>query len=835
MQSNLTPMMKQYIETKKKYPEGILLFRAGDFYEMFYDDAKIAADILNITLTKRGSEKSQAPLAGIPYHSIDPYIAKLVKSGKKVVICEQMEDPKYAKGLVKREVTRVITPSTLFSQNYENNFLCSISYSNSSFGFSIIDITTGEFKATNFTNISTLLNELNSIKPKELLLTKNILKNYKIYEDIKHNLSNTIINYTDNLDYNNSLKNLKNHFKLNSLEGFGISNNPETIISCNNALVYLKNTQFSKLEYIKVITKYSSKKHLMLDRKTIRNLELVSNLKDNTIKNSLLYLINNTKTAMGYRKLFFDITHPILDKNIINNRLDSIDYLKDNLVDFESINDNLSYISDIERIISKVGFGNASPRDLVSLRQSLDILPEIKLILKKTNNNLLKEINNNLEDISDLTNLLKKAIVNQPPFSVREGKFINPEYDPKLNELINTHKNIDSWITEYEYKLRNQLNIKSLKLKYNKIFGYYIEVPKTYSQKVPDNFSKKQTLVNAERYTTNELSKKEEIILNAKEKRFELEYQIFLDVCKKVLNYQTQVQKISKQIGLLDLIISHTKTSTENVYYKPKLKETNRLYFKDLRHPIIEKQTEFIPNDCDLDKNNRTMIITGPNMSGKSSYMRSVCLSLILTHIGCFIPAKDSEICYVDGVFTRVGASDDILHGQSTFLVEMSEVSYILNNATENSFVILDEVGRGTSTYDGISLAWAIVEYLNNKIKSKNLVATHYHILNKMQDIYSEINNYHVLAKEENHELKFFHKLQKGGINKSFGIEVAKMSGINNDVINKALLIQRDLEGDAFLKAPKSELNSDKETIDSQKKEKKLILYKKQQKNIFDY
>ncbi|MBS8122192.1 DNA mismatch repair protein MutS [Candidatus Vampirococcus lugosii] len=672
MQDNLTPMMKQYVETKKKYPEGILLFRAGDFYEMFYDDAKIASEILNITLTKRGSEKINVPLAGIPFHSIDPYIAKLVKAGKKVVICEQTENPKKAKGLVKREVTRVITPSTLFSQNYENNFLCSITYLNSSFGFSIIDITTGEFKATNFTNLSTLLNELNSIKPKELLLTKNILKNYKLYDEIKKTLPNTIINYTQNLDLNNSLENLKKHFNLSSLEGFGISKNPEIIISCNNALVYLKETQFSKLEYIKVITRYSSKKYLMLDRKTIRNLELVSNLQDNTIKYSLFYLINNTKTAMGYRKLFFDITHPLLEREEIKQRLDAIEYLKDNLVYFQSINENLSYISDIERIISKVGFNNASPRDLVSLRQSLDIIPEIKFILKKTDNKLLQEIDKNLEDVKDLRELLHKSIVDQPPFSVREGKFIKVDYNKELNELINIHKTIDSWITEYEYKLKNELNIKSLKLKFNKIFGYYIEIPKTYTSKVPDYFEKKQTLVNAERYTTKELSQKEETLINAKEKRFDLEFQIFTDICKDVLNYQSTIQNISKYLGFLDLIISHTNTSITNNYNKPNLKETNRLYFKDLRHPIIEKQTEFIPNDCDLDNENRTMIITGPNMSGKSSYMRSVCLSIILTHTGCFIPVNDSEIGYIDGVFTRVGASDDILHGQSTFLVEMS-------------------------------------------------------------------------------------------------------------------------------------------------------------------
>ncbi len=827
--NSLTPMMKQYVETKKQYPEGILLFRAGDFYEIFYDDAKEAAKILNITLTKRGKSVTAVPLAGVPYHSIDPYISKLVKAGKKVVICEQIEDPKKAKGLVKRAVTRIITPSTLFNDNYENNFLCSISFVKNNYGFAFIDITTGEFKTTNFDNFSILLNELTLIKPKELLLTKNILKDLDKIDLIKKAIPNTIINYTDNIDISLSYNKLKEHFNLKSLEKFGLDDKYETIISCYNALKYLKDTQFSNLEYIINIKQYTTNKYIKLDRKTVRNLELVSNLRDGSINDSLFQLINNTKTPMGYRKLYFDLTHPILDKDNLIEINNSVDELIQNTFLQQELISNLSYIGDLERIISKVGFGNANPRDLVALKQSLKVIPKIKLILEDTNSNKLKNIKDKLANLQALIDILDKSIVDEPPFSVREGKFIKATYSKELNELINIHKTVNSWLVEFEARLRNDTNIKSLKVKYNKVFGYYIEIPKSQSNQVPDYFERKQTLVNAERFTTKELSEKEHHVLTANEKRVELEHRIFLDICKQTLNYQLEINLLAKQISKLDTYISYSITSANNSYNKPILNNSNKIYFKDLRHPIIEKLIEFIPNDCSLDSENRTMVITGPNMSGKSSYMRSVCLALILGHIGCFVPSGYSEIGLIDGIFTRVGASDDILHGQSTFLVEMSEVAYILNNATENSFVILDEIGRGTSTYDGVSLAWAIVEQLNNVIRSKTLVATHYHVLNKMQDVHSGIKNYHVTAKEEGNGLLFFHKLREGGINKSYGIQVARMSGINDTIINRALLIQRDLEDEVFLKTP------EKSNMSNNIKENKRIIYKKEQKSMVDY
>ncbi|MCK9293042.1 MAG: DNA mismatch repair protein MutS [archaeon] len=796
----LTPMMKQYIETKKKHPEGILLFRAGDFYEMFFDDAKQASTILNITLTKRGKGLTEAPLAGIPYHSIDPYISKLIKAGKKVVICEQIEDPKKAKGLVKRAVTRIITPSTLFDDNYENNFLCSISKLKEIFGFSFIDITTGEFKTTIFYNFNELLNELSSIKPKELIITKNILNNLELINLIKKSTTNTIINYSENLDSSLSSEQLKKHFKLNSLEVFGLNNKPECLVSAYNALKYLKDTQFSELTYINNIKDYTQTKYLKLDRKTIRNLELVSNLNDSSTNNSLFSLINFTKTPMGYRKLYFDILHPILNKKeliLINN---SVEELINNIFLQQELTQQLSFVGDIERIISKVGFGNASPRDLISLKQSLEVIPKLKECLKDCKTNKLNLINSSLQEINELVKLLEASIVSQPPFSVREGNFINPNYSKELFDLVNIHKSVDSWLIEYEAKLKNETDIKSLKVKFNKIFGYYIEIPKFSVKNIPSDFERKQTLVNAERFTTPKLFEKENLVLNAKDKRYELEYNIFLDVCKEVLKYQKEINALSKVIGNLDVILSHSIVSLNNSYSKPNHTNTSKIDFKELRHPIIEKLVDFIPNDCFLDENNRTMIITGPNMSGKSSYMRSVCLGLILAHIGCFLPCKSSEIGCVDGVFTRVGASDDIIHGQSTFLVEMSEVAYILNNCTKNSFIILDEIGRGTSTYDGLSLAWSIIEYLNNNILAKTLVATHYHQLNKLEENYVGIKNYHVTAKEENNNLFFYHKLREGGIDKSYGIQVAKLSGINKQIIERALLIQRELEEEIFLK-----------------------------------
>ena len=823
-ETNYTPMMKQYIDTKKKYPEGILLFRAGDFYEMFYDDAKEAANLLNITLTKRGKGPTQAPLAGIPYHSIDPYISKLVKLGKKVVICEQIEDPRFAKGLVKRAVTRIITPSTLFSDNYENNFLCSIAYFKGNYGFSLTDITTDDFKSTVFNNFETILNELSLIKPKELLITKNILKNIDLINNIKKTIPNTIINYTDNIDLEISSNKLKEHFNTKSLSIFGLdeSFSPSSIISSYNALNYLKETQFSELKYITRIKEYSLNKYLKLDAKTVRNLELVSNLKDNTVKNSLFYHINNTKTAMGYRKLYFDILHPILDKKKLININNSVLEIIEDTALLQELSTQLSYIGDIERIISKVGFGNVNPRDLINLKQSLSILPKIKLILKNTKSENLRFIYESLNTLEDLYNIINNSIVEEPPFSVREGKYIKSSFSKELYEIININKTINSWIVEFENKLKNETKIKSLKVNFNKIFGYYIEVPKSQSKEVPDYFDRKQTLVNTERYTTKELSEKENILLHSNEKRIDLEYSIFLDICKKVLSFKEDVLKVSHLISKLDVYLCFAITSSNNDYYKPKLTNTNKLYFKDLRHPIIEKLVEFIPNDCNLDETTKTMIITGPNMSGKSSYMRSVCLSIILGHIGCFIPSTESEIGFIDGVFTRVGASDDIIHGQSTFLVEMSEISYILNNCTKDSFVILDEVGRGTSTYDGISLAWSIIEYLNNKVNCKTLVATHYHLLNKMEENFKGIKNFHVTAKEEESTLLFLHKLREGGINKSYGIQVAKIAGLPSDLILNALKIQKELEEEVFLKKENS-------------KDDSRVLFKKEQKKIFDY
>jgi len=794
----LTPMMKQYLETKKEFPDGILLFRAGDFYEMFYDDAKIASQLLNITLTKRGKGDTEAPLAGIPYHSIDPYIIKLIKNGKKVIICEQIEDPKLAKGLVKRAVTRIITPSTLFSENYDNNFLCSIVILNKKIGLSIVDITTGEFKSNSFDNFEEILNELSLIKPKELIISKNILNDFNKITELKKNQPNTIINYSENTKIEDATKSLQEHFKVN-LNVLGLSDKPEAAISADCALKYLKETQFSDLEYISIIKEYNTNKYLKLDSKTIQNLELISI--NTQSKNTLFDLINETRTAMGYRKLYFDILHPLRDKEEIIKINFAVKSIKENICLLNDLKQQLSYIGDLDKIISKIGFGNANPRDLIALKQSLQILPEIKNILKGTNSEKIIEIKDNLILLEDEINLLESAIVPEPPATVRDGGFIKPTFSKELFDIVNINKNTNAWLLEYESKLRQKTSIKSLKLKYNKIFGYYIEIPKSQTDNLPEFLERKQTLVNSERYTTKELYEKESQILNAKEKRIELECSLFLEICKNILQKQEDIKKISSLIGTLDEYFSFALVSNLYDYNMPEHNNSEKIIFKELRHPLIETRNTFIPNDCILDEETKTMIITGPNMAGKSSYMRSVCLALILGRIGSFVPAKQSQIGKIDGIYTRIGASDDIQQGQSTFLVEMSEVAYIINNATKDSIVILDEVGRGTSTYDGISLAWSIIEYLNNNINCKTLVATHYHLLNKMEGVYSGIKNYHVTAKEEGDNLHFYHKLQKGGINKSYGIQVAKLAGINKEIIEKAKDIQKDLENDSFLKS----------------------------------
>ncbi|HOW29111.1 MAG TPA: DNA mismatch repair protein MutS [archaeon] len=808
---NLTPMMKQYLETKKEYPDGILLFRAGDFYEMFYDDAKIASQLLNITLTKRGKGETEAPLAGIPYHSIDPYITKLIKYGKKVIICEQIEDPKLAKGLVKRAVTRIITPSTLFTDSYENNYLCSIVKLKELFGFSLVDITTGEFKINSFDNFNEILNELLLIKPKEIILSKNILNDFSIIENIKRTIPNVIINYTDNQDVAQSANKLLEHFNTKSLAAFGLVDKNEIILSSYNALKYLKDTQFSDLKYISEIKQYNLNKFIRLDNKTVNNLELVSNIRDKQQKNSLFDLINETRTAMGYRKLYFDLLHPLTNKEEIIKINEAVKAIKENVFIIEELKQQLSYIGDLDKIISKIGFGNANPRDLIALKQSLEVLPNLRVILKETESIKLQEIRNNLSNLNAVVELIDSAIINEPPISVREGGFIEPSFSKELFDLVNINKTTNSWLLEYEAELKQKTNIKSIKLKFNKIFGYYIEIPKAQTTNIPDYLDRKQTLVNCERYTTKELSEKESMVLHAKERREELEFNIFTDVCKQIIIHQEEIKKTATLLGSLDEYFSFAFIGNQYDYISPEHTHTDELILKDLRHPLIEQQTSFIPNDCVLDSNNRTMIITGPNMAGKSSYMRSVCIALILGHTGSFIPASFAKIGKIDGIFTRIGASDDISRGQSTFLVEMSEVAYIINNATKNSLVILDEVGRGTSTFDGISIAWSIVDYLNNKTQCKSLVATHYHILNKMEEIYAGINNFHVTAKEEGDSLHFYHKLQKGGINKSYGLQVARLAGINKEIIEKAQVIQRDLENDSFLKTPgkiiKSSLN----------------------------
>ncbi len=807
MDRNLTPMMKQYLETKKEFPEGILLFRAGDFYEMFYDDAKIASAILNITLTKRGKGETEAPLAGIPYHALDPYVSKLIKAGKKVVICEQIEDPKFAKGLVRRAVTRIITPSTIFSENYENNYLCSISKQKEIFGFSLIDITTGEFKANCFDTFNEILNDLYLIKPKELIITKNILNNQELFASLKKTIPNAIINYTDNTDYDLSIKKLKEHFSIH-FNSFGISEKKEVIISCYNAIKYLKETQFLDLLYINNIKEYDLNKFIRIDRKTAMHLEVVSNLKDNTTENSLFSIINNTKTALGYRKLYFDLLHPLTDKQEIIKINHAVKEIKDNLFLQEELKEHLSYVGDLEKIISKIGFGNANPRDLIALKQSLEVIPSIRTSLYEANTEKLKEIKENLQSLDEITTLINDAIADSPPLSVREGGFIKPGYSKELYDIVNINKSTNGWLLEYETELKQKTNLKSLKLKFNKIFGYYIEIPKSQTGNLPDFFERKQTLVNCERYTTKELSEKESLVMHAKERREILEYDLFQEVCKKIINYQNNIQEIARYVGTLDEIYSFACISNQNNYCMPEHNYSDKLQFNNLRHPLIELQTTFVPNDCNLNEENRTMIITGPNMAGKSSYMRSVCIALILGHAGCFVPASYANIGNIDAIFSRVGASDDITHGQSTFLVEMTEVAYILNNVTNSSIVILDEIGRGTSTYDGISIAWSVAEHLHNNIKCKTLLATHYHILNKMEEIYKGINNYHVTAKEEGDNLHFYHKLQNGGINKSYGIQVASLAGINKEIINKALEIQRDLENDSFLKTSENVLKS---------------------------
>ena len=789
----VTPVMKQFWEAKESYPNSIMLFRMGDFYETFDEDAKIASKILGITLTKRSNgAASSVALAGFPYHSLDQYLYKLLNSGHRVAICEQVEDPKVAKGIVKREVVEVVSPGTAIADKYlnhnENNFLCSLYFNKDCFSYSFLDYSTGEFSAGE-NSVSELYNIINHYNVTEIIVCK------KQEYMIDHNKINNILITT----YHNWIADLEicyekmiNHFATNSLKGFGFSKKDLSIIASGAALSYVEENYFGKIKHITSLSKIAKSDIMKLDSATIKNLELFESLNSKDNKSTLFHTIDNTSTPMGARLLKQHISEPLISKVEINNRLNLIEeYLLD-FIDDEKIINELNSIGDIQRTISKISIGKSNPRDLVQLSQSLVSISRIKKYISK--NIKLKKSLDKIKNIKKICNYINKNIIDDPPVKINKGGFVKEGVSKELDKLRLISNNANKWLVNYQNKQKELTDIPSLKIGYNKVFGFYIDITKTHIKKVPESYIRKQTLTNSERYFTLELKDYEEKILTSSEKIAEIENAIYDKVIDYILGFIDDVQYNSNLIANFDVIVSHSLTANENNYSKPVIKnKSSKLVLKKSRHPVIEKilplTEKFITNDVQLGpKKKQIAIITGPNMAGKSTFLRQVGLIAILSQIGSYVPAKIAEIPIIDQLFTRVGASDNLASGESTFLVEMNETANILNNATPNSLIILDEIGRGTSTYDGLSLAWSITEYLHNnlKVKAKTLFATHYHelidLVNNLPDAY----NLNVAVEEYNDEIVFLRKINNGGANKSYGINVAKMAGLPSYIISRA-------------------------------------------------
>ncbi|WP_427338729.1 DNA mismatch repair protein MutS [Caloranaerobacter sp. DY30410] len=806
---NLTPMMQQYLNIKEKYKDAILFFRLGDFYEMFFDDAILASKELEIALTGRDcGNKERAPMCGVPFHSADTYIAKLVKKGYKVAICEQIEDPSKSKGIVKRDVVRIITPGTITDtkilDDKNNNYLCSIYMDTSGIGISYVDVTTGELYTTEIKGnekllINTLFDELAKIRPTEIILNDYLYNKkdiVKIFENKFNSITNLYSNWT--YKYDDAKEVILNQMSVLSLDGYGLNKKVYSVLSLGSLINYLNETQKISLKHLNHVTFYTIDNFMMLDINTRINLELTETIRGKNKKGSLFGLLDCTSTAMGGRMLKRWIEEPLINIKDIKKRLDAVDYLFNNFLIVDEIKELLKNVYDIERIIGKIVYGTCNARDLISLKKSISVLPTIKKILQETSSDLLLSLGKELDTLRDVYELIENAIIDEPPISVKEGNIIKSEYSKELFELREAATKGKEWIYKLEQNERERTGIKSLKIGYNKVFGYYIEITKSNLKYVPNEYIRKQTLANSERYVTPELKEMEAKILGAEDKIIKLEYDIFLSIRETIKNQIKRIQESARIIAILDVLCAFAITAYKNNYVKPKLNLDGIIQIKNGRHPVVEKtigENLFIPNDTYLDNGkNRIAIITGPNMAGKSTYMRQVALITLMAHIGSFVPADDANIGIVDRIFTRVGASDNLSQGQSTFMVEMSEVANILNNGTANSLIILDEIGRGTSTFDGLSIAWAVIEYISDKIGAKTLFATHYHELSELEGKIEGVNNFRILVKEKGDDIIFLRKIGKGSADKSYGIQVAKLAGVPIEVIKRAKEILHKLE-----------------------------------------
>ena len=808
--SKCSPMMQRYLETKENYSDCILFYRLGDFYEMFFDDAENVSRELELTLTGKdcGLEK-RAPMCGIPHHAADTYIARLIAKGYKVAICEQLEDPKTAKGIVKRGVIKVVTPGTVVESNMleerKNNYIMSIFKSGIYYGISITDITTGEFYSSQIkevNNFPVLLDEIARFAPSEIIVNSLMANSLEEISKIKERFENAYIsNFEDKYFYDEN-ENILNRFKIHDIKGAEINlNNLELAVCSINALVeYLNQTQMTTLDHINKITIYTVSRYMALDINARRNLEITERMRDKSKKGTLLWVLDKTSTSMGGRLLRRWLSDPLIDLNEINRRLDAVEELKNDLILRGEVTETLKKVYDIERLAGKMAYGNGTPRDMITLKNSLCKIPEVRDIISNGKSSYIRYIYENIDELKDIYKLIDSSIVDDPPMLTKDGGYIKMGYNEEIDKLKTATTDGKSWLMQLELDEKEKTGIKSLKVGFNKVFGYYIEVTNTYKNQVPDRYIRKQTLTNGERYITEELKNIENQILGAEEKVIKLELEAFDKIRKQIAKNVQRLQITAEMISALDVLVSFATVAEDMNYCKPKIKNDGVIDIKEGRHPVIEKMLpfgSFVSNDTYLDENeSRLSIITGPNMAGKSTYMRQTALITLMAQIGSFVPAKSAQIGIVDKIFTRVGASDDLSMGQSTFMVEMMEVATILKEATKNSLVILDEIGRGTSTFDGLSIAWAVAEYIADKSKcgAKTLFATHYHELIELEDKIEGIKNYSIAVKEKGEDVIFLRKIVPGGTDESYGIHVAKLAGVPKDVTKRANEILKTME-----------------------------------------
>ncbi|MFZ7131212.1 MAG: DNA mismatch repair protein MutS [Eubacteriales bacterium] len=843
--AQLTPMMQQYIQNHEKVKDAILFFRLGDFYEMFFDDALTASKELEITLTGRDCGlEDRAPMCGVPYHAAENYIARLIEKGYKVAICEQIGNPKDAKGIVKRDIVRIISPGTIVQdkllENKSNNYLMSIYYNMVDFGIAYVDLSTGEFYTTQLSKKDSirddLIDEIAKINPSEILINTVLYQDKAFMNEIEKRFNIYVNVYAKKyFQLKTGIEEIMNQFIVHNMSAIGLEGEELSIRSCGALLTYLRETQMNTLHHMNKIYKYKIHDYMAMDLATRNNLELTQTMRHHERKGSLLGLLDRTNTAMGGRRLKNWINEPLVNIDAIQERLDAVQWLLEDVKGRDDLKIHLKKIYDLERLTGKIALGNCNARDLLALKQSLEMIPSIREVFIDTQSHYLKSLSLGLDELQDVVIMIDKGINPDAPNSLKEGHLIKKGYHEEVDYYRKLTTSGKDFIVDLENRERENTGIKSLKIKYNRIFGYYIDITKSNLHLVPDHYIRKQTLANSERYYTEELKDVENKILSAEEKIIHLEYEIFQNIKNDILLQVSRIKKTSENISIIDTLYSFAQVSFEYHYAKPTIYDGQDILIYEGRHPVVENvlpQQEFVPNSCELNcSDQRMVILTGPNMAGKSTYIRQVAIITLMAQIGCYIPAQKGKIGVVDRIFTRVGASDDLALGHSTFMVEMSEVSNILKNATQKSLVILDEIGRGTSTYDGLSIAWSVVEYLSNKetIGCKTLFATHYHELTQLEDIMEGVRNFSIKVKESHEGVTFLRKIVPGGADQSYGIEVAKLAGLPKKVVQRAREILNTLEN--------SEENNSTNIKKPQKIEEKndtINLFNYKEKRIID-